>query len=904
MMESSPPSIRAGWRWRDLLLALAIGVACFVVYNANMRAMPAMDTYAARYLPFSILRNHTVDLGPILQSVAQGRQVPAPGGEFRSASGITLGRDGHYVSWFPVLLPVVITPLYLPARSYLNARGWDPLRLDRTARVMEKLVASLIAAASVGLLYLLLRRRAPPSTAALLSLAYAFGTTTWVISGQSLWAHGMAQLLIVATMLLITGSPKAWSAAAAGLFCGMIAANRQPDAILAAALGLYALWWAGRHRLRLIFVAGGLVPAALTLAYHLTMVGHVAGTYGLLVEPEHYNDEILEGLAALLFSPTRGLFIYSPFLLFIPCLLFVALRDSAYRRLNLAIVVAAAAQVLLYAMVDWRQGLSWGPRWLTDMLPMLMWLLTPIVLRLARPARILFGAACAVAVAIQATGAFFYTDAAGLPMLQGRDAERMRPMWHLSNVPFILSLTNGLAPADLLRRFQGNIDLVEVIDVEAGAGVERQIDVAGWALVDARTPSGVSVMVDGRFAAGSNTFFTRPDVVRTTGQTRPAGWRVQVPVGSLTPGRHTIAVLAHGSEREEPRLLGQVAFELAQDSPEWRLDRWLNQAGERAVSMLAARQRPEGSWLTEYTGAPIFETPTEELNTYLNAIMIDIAGPLTSSGPLSEMLTRARGYLRSQIEADGLVRYHGRPDAPGIGVLGCAITPDADDTALAWRLAPLANPALLATALETLHRFRREDGLYRTWLAQPSDYRCIDPGRDPNPADLGIQMHVLMLLARENPPAARSLCQAMTRHADSDDVWTYYAAAPLMLSLRLPDMHRSGCALTLPAARLRTNAPGQDLWMRVAGLLGRLDGGAAGPAILEEAALLLHEIAAQDFAVIHRAPPLVYHNDMSASVRRFYWSRDLGYLLWLRLRHEARVAAARLGRVPQQEGGE
>ncbi|WP_163481445.1 hypothetical protein, partial [Escherichia coli] len=67
---------------------------------------------------------------------------------------------------------------------------------------------------------------------------------------------------------------------AAGLFCALIAANRQPDAILAAGLGFYGLWWAGR--MAPLMVLSGLVPVALTLSYNLLMVGHIAGAYGLV----------------------------------------------------------------------------------------------------------------------------------------------------------------------------------------------------------------------------------------------------------------------------------------------------------------------------------------------------------------------------------------------------------------------------------------------------------------------------------------------------------------------------------------------------------------------------------------------------------------------------------------------
>ena len=46
-------------------------------------------------------------------------------------------------------------------------------------------------------MFLLLRRRAQARLAFLLTLVFAFGTTTWVIGSQALWQHGLGELLIV-----------------------------------------------------------------------------------------------------------------------------------------------------------------------------------------------------------------------------------------------------------------------------------------------------------------------------------------------------------------------------------------------------------------------------------------------------------------------------------------------------------------------------------------------------------------------------------------------------------------------------------------------------------------------------------------------------------------------------------
>jgi hypothetical protein len=851
----------------------------FLVYNANLRAIPAADTYAARYLPFSILRHHSIVLDPIAGIVAQGRKAPVASWELdHTAFWIRTGRDDHLVSLYPVVLPVLVTPLYLPAIAYLDATDWDWWRLDRVARIMEKLVASLLAAASVMLLYLVLRRRAEPRTAVLLTLVYAFGTTTWVVSSQALWTHGLAQLLIVATLWLITGPCTVLRAMAAGFLCALIACNRQPDAILAAGLGLYALWWAGR-RVPLLLAAGAL-PVGLVVAYNLARVGHIAGAYALVNAPDFLKNNVLTGVAGLLFSPTRGLFVFSPFLLFVPCCLLLVLRDQRYRALTILIGGAAVLQLILYGMGDWRQGISFGPRWQTDMVPLLVFMLPPVLVALSTAARITFGLACGAAVVIQAIGAFWYIGVADAVIMAGKGPDRMQAAWDIRNAPFIAELRHPPASPDLAADLRGSIDIAAVSD-PAGSKAGRQVEVHGWALTGSRTPADVAITLDGRLVAGTSRFFERIDVVRTLGAASPSGWSLTFPGGPLAPGEHVVAALVRPHAGGEARLLAERKFTWPSEA-----DQELAAAARRAAQRLAERQQAPGYWLTAFTDTPSFERPGQEMNTFTNAMMIDIAGPVAQAAGIAGPLERARDFLKGQIEADGLVRYHGRPDAPTIGTLGCAITPDADDTALVWRIAPGDRPELRRRALDTMKQFRTPDGLYRTWLAPRERYQCLDPGKDANPADIAIQIHVLMLLAQADPPAARALCDALRQRVADEDIWVYYKMAPPLLILRRRELRKADCPMPLPSSRLQTTVPGQQTWVEAMELLRRVETVEGKEAAYAEIAALLHQLAAQDFSLLARAPPLLYHNDLSASVRRFYWSEELGYALWLRLYFE------------------
>jgi hypothetical protein len=858
---------------RELRASLLIGLCCLLVYNANGRGISAGDTYPARYLPFAIWRYHTVLLDPVATITAQGRgdtafwMVSAPG--------------GHTLSLYPVVLPVLVAPLYLPAAGYLHLRGWTDWRLDHVARVMEKLSASLLAALSAALLYLLLRRRTAPPVALLLTLAYAFGTTTWVISSQALWQHGMAQLLVIGALLLLTGPCTVPRALAAGLLVGLIAANRPPDAILAAVLGAYGLFWAGRRRAAWLALAAAL-PAGLVLLYNLGVAHNLAGGYGLVGKAGYFRHPLLAGVGGLLLSPTRGLLVFSPFLLFLVLAWRHLPRDRGERALTLAMSAGVVLQLVVYAKGDWRGGISWGPRYMTDLLPMLLWMLVPVVAALRGFGRACFLLAVGAAVVIEAIGAFWYTGATDLAIFAVAGGPRqMRAAWAWRNAPFVASLRQGLAPAELTIEPRGSLDAIEAggratSTVTAG----QEIVAAGWALAGHATPRQVAVIVDGRQTIASNAFFDRPDVRGTLGEASPAGWRIPLGTSGFAPGEHHLTAFAWASEKGDGYYLGDRKLTVR------TADEDLDGGFRTAAARLRAHQQWQGYWLTAYTAAPRFQEPRQEMNTFLTSLLVDLLDPLAATGGLGDSVQRARQHLTRQIEAGGLVRYHGLPTAPGIGTLGCVITPDTDDTALVWRLAPDQDRPRLAAALSTLDRYRTPEGLYRTWLAPREAYQCLDPGRDPNPADIAIQMHLLLLLAQERPPAGRALCAALRPVVDQDRIWVYYRMTPLVPILRLADLQRAGCALELPESRMRAQVPGQEIWVSAVRLLGRASTPGGPPADAAEIRAVLRQLAKDDFALLRTNPPLLYHNDLTATVPRYYWSEDAGYALWLRLYYE------------------
>src|SRR6185295_17394439 len=103
-----------------------------------------------------------------------------------------------------------------------------------------------------------------------------------------------------------------------------------------------------------LLVAAAALPMGLVLLYNLAVAGHVAGGYGLVGKPTYFRHDLLSGLGGLLFSPTRGLLVFSPFLLFLVLAWRHLPGDRGERGLTLAMSAGVVLQVLLYAKADWR----------------------------------------------------------------------------------------------------------------------------------------------------------------------------------------------------------------------------------------------------------------------------------------------------------------------------------------------------------------------------------------------------------------------------------------------------------------------------------------------------------------------------------------------------------------------
>lgn len=375
---------------------ILVALGAFAVYNANLRHIASYDSYAASLLPFRLLTGH-------------GLTLEDPGGlpPYVRYSIVT-SRDGSFVSLYPVVAPILVTPLYIPAVAWEAAHpdtNHDDLRM-----VMEKIAASTVMAAAAGLMFLFLETLVAGPSALFLTAAYAFGTTSWATSSQALWQQGTSQLLLAAILLvLVRGFETPGRLVLLGVLAGLLTANRPTNAIFHAAIAV--LVFVAMRRRSWPFFATSALTGALLVAYNLHHFARLSGGYGTL-DTSHpaffgHNAFGFLGLWSLLLS-NRGLFVFSPFLL----LVFSIPWTGAGRVPGMKILLASyAACLYLHGhFFDWGAGYCYGPRYALDGLPILIAAIAPAFGRAwaSIPGRALLVAAVAFSVFLEVVGAFFY----------------------------------------------------------------------------------------------------------------------------------------------------------------------------------------------------------------------------------------------------------------------------------------------------------------------------------------------------------------------------------------------------------------------------------------------------------------------------------------------------------------
>lgn len=346
--------------FQGLLLFFAV----FVIYlNTGLPRTVSGDTISAKLIPISILAEHDLDLDEFYDGIKVEHRYSL------------MQKDNHWYPAYPIFPGLTALPFYA-AVSWLHPEGFDTWRLAYSVpegdliyhvpRWLEHYSAGLIAALSVVVVWNVLNLQLGRNFFTLwLTLGYAFGTSLQSTASWGLWMHGPSCLFLALTVYCLYQKQRIflpYALLVAGLCAGWAIACRPTNGIPIAFLGIWCIMTYRARAWRFLVGCGITLGGAGVLNYMVYQ--QIFGGYSSQTSMFSQFDPLV--LLALLFSPSRGLFLFSPFLLLATVYGCILLK-TRWLELPAFCLYGALALCLLYACWGpWAGGHSFGPRLLSE----------------------------------------------------------------------------------------------------------------------------------------------------------------------------------------------------------------------------------------------------------------------------------------------------------------------------------------------------------------------------------------------------------------------------------------------------------------------------------------------------------------------------------------------------------
>jgi hypothetical protein len=310
----------------------------------------------------------------------------------------------HVYDYYPWPTAALVAPVVL-VFEVAGAAGIDRLDVDRMLAtgdigLVALVSASLLTATSVVILSALawhVLRELPDTrrrrVAFAVGLVVAMGTSAWSTLSRAPWSQTtslvFASLAVLTAFKVATRAPETdgrWGrdAVVLGATAALAYVARPTGAVLVLGLGGWLL--VTDRRSLPGFAIGGAAAALPFVAVNLATWGRPQSPYvdsgraGL-------SGDTLEGMAANLVSPNRGLLVFTSLTLLSVVGFVLCLRQPGPVPKGLAVAMGAVVVAHLVVVSGsgeaWWAGASYGPRFMADVLPELLLLALPVVALLA-----------------------------------------------------------------------------------------------------------------------------------------------------------------------------------------------------------------------------------------------------------------------------------------------------------------------------------------------------------------------------------------------------------------------------------------------------------------------------------------------------------------------------------------
>jgi len=353
--------------WKDDRLKIFFFALIIYLFSLSViRAFHSEDEFSYFYLVYSIVEHNSYIID---QTVA---------GHHLTNTENFVYYNGNWYSKYPPGLPLLSIPFYLIGRFLWLSLGFDGFPL-----IVMCSISAFSSACSLVIVYEFCTFFNFSDIAKrLTTITYGFGTIAWVYA-KTFFSHSTATLFVLLSLYFFISMTQEENtnsiyikSTLSGIAIGLATLIRYTNFLFIFPLAFYFfLKKIPLKKTRAAFFALPLLLFILFAGWYNFICFdspfitgyHLNQLYGN--ETERFTTPIYIGLWGLLISPKRGLFIYSPVLLFS----FVGIK-KLYTEVKEETILFVSSFVLLLLFYSawwyWPGGLCYGPRLLHEAIPM------------------------------------------------------------------------------------------------------------------------------------------------------------------------------------------------------------------------------------------------------------------------------------------------------------------------------------------------------------------------------------------------------------------------------------------------------------------------------------------------------------------------------------------------------
>ena len=372
------------------LISLAVFFVPFLIpgfRSINSLVIQSEDTVPSIFTTISIIKDRTLYLDKYYVMMRDRYPHPDDKDFQKDLTPFYLRKvDGHYITAFPIITSVISIPIFVVPLIFNMPITWDNLAL------LNHLSGAIIMALAGLFMFKTLREgfNLDERRAAILTAVYLFATVNFAMLSQAMWQHGTLQLLSILGIYFFLKHQKNQSVYTnmllSGLFFGFAFLSR-PTAGLPILLIEFYLVFTNFHKTgnlfksAVSFTSGLVIAASFFLWYN--------SVYYYDIQNQGYSDQLFRSwlspfpisFLGVWLSPSKGILIFSPVLLFSLYGLYLAVKYKV-EQVNLYKVFSLI--ILLHTLVislwkHWYGGWSFGYRMSSDVLPYFIFLMTPYI---------------------------------------------------------------------------------------------------------------------------------------------------------------------------------------------------------------------------------------------------------------------------------------------------------------------------------------------------------------------------------------------------------------------------------------------------------------------------------------------------------------------------------------------